>query len=97
MSLAQAGYTSSSHNQDSSIRSGLNLNMKTQNSIWLRAPSPSKSHSLTILTSSSSLIFCRPKMVAFDLKLSNVINPFSLSINSSNPLTEFFINKPFSP
>ena len=83
---------SSSQNQDSSINSGLNLNIKTQNSIWVSAPSPSRSPSLIMLTSSSSFKSCSPKSAAFSLKLSNVITPFSLSTSSSNPLQSSFIS-----
>lgn len=72
---------------DASIKSGLSLNINTQNSIWFNAPSQSKSPSLIIDLTSSSVRSPRPSTAAaLRRRLSNVMTPFSRSINSSNPL-----------
>lgn len=68
------------------MSSGLNLNIKTQNSNWFRAPSPSKSPSRTIEWRSSSLNPCSPSKAEFLLRLSNVMTPFSRSFNRLKPL-----------
>jgi len=85
-----------SQNQESCINCGLNLNIRTQNSIWESAPSPSRSPSLIMLASSSSLKSCNPIAAEFFLKLSNVITPLSLSISTWNPLHSSSI-KPSPP
>lgn len=77
---------SSNHNLDSSISSGLNLNIKTQNSIWLRVPSPSKSPSISIDWRSSSLKPCNPNKAEFFFRLSKVMTPLSESFKRLNPL-----------
>lgn len=73
--------------RDASIKSGLSLNINTQNSIWFNAPSQSKSPSLIIHRTSSSDKSPRPRTAAaLRRRLSKVMTPFSLSIKSSNPL-----------
>ena len=73
--------------RDASIKSGLSLNMSTQNSIWFNAPSRSKSPSSIIHLTSSSVKSPSPRTAdAFRRKLSKVMTPLSLSMSSSNPL-----------
>lgn len=74
------------------IKSGLNLNIRVQNSISSRAPSPSISPSMTMHINSSSLIPCIPSKAEFFFKLSNVITSFSLSISRQNPFLSSFMN-----
>ena len=80
------------HLLDPSIKPGLNLNMRMQNSIWLRAPSPSRSPSISIKTISSSPMSFNPSRKLFLFKLSNVMSPFSQSISKRNPLQSSPIN-----
>jgi hypothetical protein len=83
---------SSNKSLEVSINPGLNLNMRVQNSISFKAPSPSKSPSLSMHITSSSLIPSNPSKAEFLFKLSNVITPFSSSTSNRNPLHSSFIN-----
>uniref|UniRef100_A0A6N2KK77 Uncharacterized protein n=1 Tax=Salix viminalis TaxID=40686 RepID=A0A6N2KK77_SALVM len=69
----------------SRIISGLSLTIRMQNSVSLRAPSPSRSPSLTIASASSLLIPSIPRSAEFLRRLSDVISPFLGSARRRNP------------
>ncbi|WVZ03080.1 hypothetical protein V8G54_023886 [Vigna mungo] len=58
--------------------------MRMQNSIWLRAPSPSKSPSMSMHNRSSSLT-SKPSKKVLTFKLSNVMRPMFTSMSKRNP------------
>ncbi|CAL9174157.1 unnamed protein product, partial [Musa hybrid cultivar] len=79
-----------------SIRSGLRRTMRTQNSHWLSAPSPSESPSRSMARRSSSPRAPRPSSAALRLRLSKVMSPRRGSMSRRKPL-ESSSMRPSSP
>ncbi|CAL9103545.1 unnamed protein product [Musa hybrid cultivar] len=84
------------HRRGASISWGLRRTMRTQNSHWLSAPSPSVSPSRSIARSSSSRRPSRPSRPALRLRLSKVMSRRRGSMRRRKPLQSSSM-RPSSP